>query len=127
MIPVATAHAPATRLPRVSTPTITIAMILCGVFSAAVATTASAQSVDTDVPSMVVKYNPDSLVTDHGARTLYRRIVAAAAAVCPASTTGSPFVPEAVEVCRAQAISRAVQKIDNPRLVAIHSRSVGNG
>ena len=127
MIPVATAHGPVTRPPRLPTAAITIATILCGIFSAAVAATASAQSVDEDVPSRVVKYAPASLVTDRGARLVYRRIVAAATEVCPADPGSPHFVSRPVERCRAQAISRAVQKIDNPRLAAIHSRSLGNG
>ena len=111
---------------RVSLPKVTIAMILCGIVSAAGIGAASAAAQDEDVPSVVVKYQPQSLLTDSGARTVYRKIVLAAEQVCPQSSD-SRLVSAAVLQCRAQSIARAVMKINNSKLAAIHDSASRNG
>lgn len=127
MSPVATAHVPATRALRARRPQITIALLLGGIIGAAGIGAASAAAPDEEVPSRVVKYDPASLSTDRGARAVYRKIVAAAKAVCP-TDAGSPRLPSmAVVACRKQSIARAVLKINDPRLAAIHSRLSGTG
>jgi UrcA family protein len=110
----------------VSRPKITLLMVLCGVISATAAGAVSAAAVSDDVPRLVVKFDPESLATDSGARALYRRLVNAAAQVCP-DTTGSHLGSSAVQHCRAQAVARAVHQIDNPRLAALSAGSAKRG
>jgi UrcA family protein len=126
MNPLATVPARAEHILRVSRPQITIAMILCGIVSAAGIGAAGAAVQEDGAPSIVVKYNPDNLLTDGGARVVYKKIVTAAVQVCP--TRVDSFMPsEAVRQCRAQAIARAVLKINNPKLAAIHASASRNG
>jgi UrcA family protein len=113
----------------VSLPKVTIAMILCGIVSAAgisAASAASAPASDEDAPSVVVKYRSESLLTDSGARTVYRKIVSAAEQVCP-QNPGSRIPSQAVRECRAESVARAVMKINNSKLAAIHDSASRNG
>ena len=107
-------------------PKVTLAMILCGIVSAAGMAAASAATQDEDVPSQAVKYHSASLLTDTGAHVVYRKIVSAAEAVCPAIPAAS-ILSGAVQACRAQAIAAAVMKINNSRLAAIHDSASGKG
>jgi UrcA family protein len=122
----ATVHAPAEKTLRVSLPKVTIAMLFCGIVSAAGIGAASAAVSDEDVPSVVVKFRAENLLTDSGARTVYRKIVLAAEQVCPQSI-GSAVQSPAVQQCRAQSITRAVMKINNSKLAAIHESASRNG
>jgi len=89
----------------------------CGA-GATYAQAAGAVATD-DVPSVTVKYDPHMLATDAGAKAMYRRLVKAAEAVCPAPITGSPLPSRAIEVCRQEALARAVGQIGDPRLAAV--------
>jgi UrcA family protein len=104
-----------------------MAMILCGIVTAAGIGAASAAGQQDDVPSVVVKYDPQSLQTDRGAHVLYRKIVAAAEQVCLPVISSSIRPSQAILQCRAQAIARAVTKINDPKLAAIHASASGNG
>ncbi len=104
---------------------VTIAMILCGIVSGA-GMAANAATPEAAVPSLTVKYAPASLLTDAGARAVYRKIVMAAEEVCPANS-GSIIPSGAVQQCRAHSIAAAVMKINNPRLAAIHDRASWRG
>jgi UrcA family protein len=110
----------------VSLPKVTIAMIICGIFSAAGLGAASAATPEQDAPSVVVKYQPETLLTDTGAHAVYRKIVSAAEQVCP-QNVDSRLPNDAVRQCRAQSISRAVMKINNSKLAAIHDSASGHG
>jgi UrcA family protein len=107
-------------------PKVTLAMILCGIVSAAGMAAAGAATQDEEVPNQTVKYDSASLLTDTGAHVVYRKIVYAAEAVCPANP-GSLILSGAVQECRAQAIAAAVMKINNSRLAAIHDSASGKG
>jgi UrcA family protein len=116
-----------TRQIRVVRPKITLAMILCGVVGAAGIGAVSAATPDDEASSVAVKYQPQDLSTQDGARALYRKLVRAAEEVCP-TNSASPLVPStAVAECRAQSIARAVFKINNPSLVAVYNASVKHG
>jgi UrcA family protein len=116
-----------TRQIRVVRPKITLAMILCGVVGAAGIGAVSAATPDDESSSVAVKYDPQSLSTQDGARALYRKLVRAAEEVCP-TNSASPFLPSpAVVECRAQSVARAVFKINNPRLVAVYNTSTKHG
>ena len=110
----------------VSRPKITLLMVLCGLVGATASGAISAASVADDVPRQVVRYSPDTLNTDTGVRSLYHRIVKAAEQVCPV-TPGRHFITAAIAECRAQAVARAVQQIDNPRLAELHAANSRSG
>ena len=88
---------------------------------------ASAARLDSDVPSVVVKYNEQSLATDEGVYALYRRITTAARRVCPDAGTRDWGLRAQVEQCRNEAIARAIRQIDNSRLAALHAAHSKNG
>ena len=83
---------------RVVRPTITLAMILCGVVGATGIGAVSAATPDDESLSVAVKYYPQDLSTQDGARALYRKLVRAAEQVCP-TTSASPLVPSAAATC----------------------------
>ncbi len=99
--------------------------LLCGIAVAAYSGAASAATGDDDVPSVAIHYARQSLDTDSGARMLYRRIVYAAAEVCP-QPGSRPFISGAVQRCREESVARAVMKINHPRLAAVYAASTRN-
>src|SRR5580693_6081769 len=101
-----------TRQVRVVRPKITLAMILCGVVGAAGIGAVSAATPDDESLSIAVKYDPQALSTQEGARVLYRKLVRAAEEVCPATADGPHLLSPAVKECRAQSVARAVFKIN---------------
>ncbi len=103
----------------------TALMLLCGIVGAACSGAASAATSDDDVLSVAIHYDPQSLDTDSGARMLYRRIVNAAAEVCP-QFSNPRWISDAVRRCREEAVAHAVMKINNPRLAAIYAASSRN-
>jgi UrcA family protein len=111
----------------VSRPRVTLLMILCGIVSASAAGAVSAATPGDEVPTLVVRYRQDSLETASGARALYHRLERAAEQVCPAVSTGSPFLSSAIVECRQQSIARAVYQINNPRLAAVYSANAKRG
>jgi UrcA family protein len=127
MITPATHQAPTERTVRVSPPRITLAMILCSIVSAAgIGAASAATPAEEGAPSTLVKYHPESLLTDTGAQAVYRRIVEAAEEVCPA-LSGSVLPSASVRQCRAQSISRAVMVINSSKLAAIHESATRTG
>jgi len=112
-----------------SRPAAALLMILCGVAggSAAGAATVADPSRQDDVPRIVVRYDADSLATDSGARTLYRRLVNAAEQACPAQFTGSRLLSRAVEQCRDRSVARAVQQINNVHLASVYATTMKRG
>jgi UrcA family protein len=102
-------------------------LMLTGALSCALTVgAASAATVDSNVPTVVVHYTSESLATDSGVKTLYRRLVHAAEQVCPQSD-GTLFVSSAARACRQEAIARAVEQVNNPHLAALHATSSKNG
>jgi len=97
---------------------------LAGVMAAGAA---SAAALDSDVPSVVVKYSEQSLATDDGVYALYRRITSAAKKVCPDASTRDLSRLTKIEQCQEQAIARAIRQIDNSRLAALHAAHSKNG
>ena len=84
-------------------------------------------SAKSDVPSVVVNYGDLNLATAEGNRVLYRRIVAAAAKVCPAITPPGSRIASGDRSCMDEAISRAVndtQSAQLAELLASRSRHV---
>lgn len=100
-------------------PKFTLLLVLCGLIGASCAGAAAAATPDDPLPGIAVKYDPQSLTTDMGAKAVYQRLVKAAEAVCPDPFTGSRLVSNATEQCRQRAIARAVRQINSPRLAAL--------
>jgi UrcA family protein len=97
-----------------------IKILLLGGFAGLAAGAAGASPASSNVPELTVRFSADVLATDSGARSLYHRIARAAEQVCP----NSPYdllVSEEVRKCRQQAITGAVNKINNQRLAAVHA------
>ena len=95
-------------------------LLLGGLAGLAVGGAAGAGTVVGDVPEVVVQYNNDTLATDSGARTLYRRLERAAEQVCP-MVSNTRIVNERVLKCRQEALTAAVNKIHDQRLAALHA------
>jgi UrcA family protein len=96
-------------------------LLLGGFAGLAAAGAAGASPASSDVAALTVRFNPDMLATDSGARALYRRLAQVAEQVCPPQPTETRLIPAAVVKCREQAISAAVNKIHNQRLAAVHA------
>jgi UrcA family protein len=87
---------------------------------------ASAAGSASDVLTAVVKYTDQSLATDDGVNELYHRIVHAAKQVCPEVSIRDLRLQHQVNECRDQAVARAIRKIDNSRLAALHATNSKN-
>ena len=79
-----------------------------------------------NAPKIVVHYDSQMLATDNGVHTLYRRLNAAADKVCVQEDYGR-WVSAAVRACRKQAVERAVEQINNPRLAALQAAQSKSG
>jgi len=98
---------------------------LAGVLGAGAA---SAATADGDVPSVVVRYSDLNLGTDTGVNQLYRRIVFAARQVCAdPGDLRNLSLQHKIQVCRDQAVARAIEQIHNVRLAAVHAAHAKNG
>jgi UrcA family protein len=102
----------------------TLAMLLCGIVSAAGAGVASATAAQQNSPAITVKYDPATLETDRGARQIYNRLADAAAELYPSSSPH--WVPAQVRQWREQSIARAVMTISSPKLVAVYNSTLKN-
>jgi UrcA family protein len=95
--------------------------VIAGCIVVAAANVADATTPPADVPSMVVHYADLDIMTEHGARSLYRRIAVAARYVCPEADIRD-FVGRAQSrSCQQQAIARAVQAVSSPRLADVYA------
>jgi UrcA family protein len=79
-----------------------------------------AWSATPDVRSVTVSYRDLDLSTPHGAKVLYRRILAAAKEVC--GYRGPGLLEQSVwKGCYHNAIADAVGKVNNPLVTAVHT------
>lgn len=116
---------PRTRLSRHSR---AFAAVLSLIAAAAVAgpssdSASTSMTANGEATHVVLHYDRQSVQTSAGAQVMYRRILQAAEQVCPAGPGEQHILSAATRACRAQAIARAVQSIDSPRLVALHEAS----
>ncbi len=88
---------------------------------------ASADTVNADVPSRVVRYSTEALTSNDGVQDLYRRIQFAAKQVCPDSYSKDLHANELVKACRQQALANAIHQINNSQLAALHASSSKSG
>jgi UrcA family protein len=78
-----------------------------------------------DASEVPVHYNPSALKTDAGAKAVYAQIKRAARQACGQPGSRSLQALGAIQQCRQQAVARAVEQIDSPRLAAVHARDRG--
>jgi UrcA family protein len=107
--------------PAASRAKIALLMITGGLVGALGVGAISAATVDSDGPSIAIRYSAADLVNDDTVRALYHRIVKAAEQACPQVQTGTRLVHTGIQQCRDQAIDHAVQKINDPRLAALRA------
>lgn len=103
---------------------LTALMVALGFVGAASVGSVNAAEVDADAPTATVKFDPELLNTEAGARTVYHRIVRAAERVCPDPLTGTRLVSASTQECRNQAVAKAVSQIHNTRLAGIYSATM---
>lgn len=111
------------RTARIVSQTSAVRMMVATALLALAATAAGAQAAPqsaTDIPAITVKYSDLNLATPEGNRVLYRRIVAAAAKVCPPTEiTGTRLSRN--RGCVDQAVARAVSATKNAQLAEIQA------
>ena len=104
------------------------ALLLLGSLAGAMAAgVAGAATSNIDPPSIVIKYSALTLDTDSGVHQLYGRILSAAKQVCPDTLLLGFRSMRQAEVCRNQAVARAIRQIDNTRLTALYATHAKNG
>jgi len=79
------------------------------------------------VPSVTVRYDDLNLTSDSGTAMLYKRIANAARQVCPDEFSRDMMIVTASRACQAQAIARAVQDVNSPKLALVHEAHVRHG
>ena len=109
----ATVHAPAEKTLRVSLPKVTIAMLFCGIVSAAGIGAASAAVSDEDVPSLAVKFRPAESAHGLGSTHGVPPDSSSPPSRCARRASAAPCRTQPFVQCRAQSITRAVMKINN--------------
>lgn len=102
-------------------------LVLGGLAGALAVGTAGAAGTDSGAPFVVVKYSEQSLSTDGGVNDLYRRIMYAAAKVCPDSSIHDLVAQAQIAQCRSKAATRAIRQIDNSKLAALYATHSKNG
>jgi UrcA family protein len=86
----------------------------------------AANRTDNDI-SMTVKYGDLDLTTTDGIHALYRRLVLASQKVCPGDLNLDLQNRSEILACRANAVTHAVQVINNSKLAAVHEQSTRHG
>jgi len=92
------------------------------------ASTTSRVHEDGNNYATTVRFDDLNLERKAGAETLYERLETAARRVCGARESGSVFIHDTRdwERCQANALQRAVERIDNTHLNAVHQHHTGN-
>jgi UrcA family protein len=78
-----------------------------------------AEALEQDQPTRVVRFDDLNLSNSAGAEALYRRIRAAARAVCQMPMSADPFENSAVTRCIDRAINEAVVHVNAPVLTTL--------
>jgi len=94
----------------------------------AMASNTSRMHEDGNDYATTVRFDDLNLDRKAGAVTLYERLETAARRVCGARESGSVFIHDTRdwERCQADALQRAVERIDNTHLNAVHQHHTGN-
>lgn len=90
----------------------------------AIATIAAPAAAATDTFNMDVKFSRANLDTAKGAAAEYAHIRDQVVDRCEAEHEGFGFAEKfAVEFCTEQTLGKAIRKINNPNLTAVHAKS----
>jgi UrcA family protein len=111
-----------THRPRTLAALATLAVLTAGALLAA--PTAASAAPAAAYATAPVYYNSSDLATDRGIRSVYRRIVNAAALVCPSEDSLNLEEAAASKECQQQAIAGAVAKVGSARLAAVYARTL---
>lgn len=103
------------------------ALLLGAVLAVPALTTPLLAATPADARSVSVSYGDLDLNTASGIDRLYRRIESAARAVCPDVYSRDLGTAFAARHCEAEAISAAVNKVNNTRLALVHAAHVSRG
>jgi UrcA family protein len=103
-----------------------VAVVAFGILTGASGLAAAGAPLS-NVPAVVVRYADLDLGSEQGARTLYRRILGAAEAVCPQADIRDLERSVQSHRCRQQAVARAVQNVSSPQLAAIYAAGPKRG
>jgi UrcA family protein len=105
---------------------------LLATFAGSAATAAFATSVsqpqdarDMETSSVIVRYGRDDLTSDDGTKRLYERLQRAAETVCGSDQAWdvlSVMQFRDVRMCEQDAMGRAVDEVDSPRLTAMYDQ-----
>ncbi len=102
-------------------------LVVAGSLGCILAGLASADTVNADAPTRVVRYSTEALSNNDGLQDLYRRIQFAAKQVCPDSYSKDLHASQLVKACREQAVANAIHQINNSQLAALHASSSKKG
>ena len=91
------------------------------------ASAAFAAAPGVDSHSVSVRYDDLNLSTEAGVSALYQRLSGAARQVCPDAYSRDLSVVIAAGRCKADAVSKAVDQINNPNLAMLHAARVSHG
>jgi len=98
-----------------------LALLTLGSLTAALSLGAVNAATPESPPSVVVKYSEQDLATASGVNEVYRRIVRASKQVCPELSFHDLSLQRRILECRDQAVSRAIQQINNAQLAALYA------
>jgi UrcA family protein len=74
-----------------------------------------------DSQSIAVKYTEQDLASEQGTLALYRRIATAARLVCDVGDISDMHQMAAAKACREEAVAKAVQTVNSPKLAAVYA------
>jgi UrcA family protein len=101
-------------------------LLIAGGLGCALGAGAASAAGNDDVPRLAVHYTRESLASDSGVRDLYRRIISASRRVCPDADLRDLGAIAQVNACREQAVSRAIEQVNNSQLAALHASGLKN-
>jgi UrcA family protein len=98
-----------------------VAALIGSAFPVIGSTATHTEIVPAAIPTVVVRYQDLNLASDEGARGLYQRIIVAARLICGNPDNRDLPAMTNTRNCRRDAVTRAVQAVNNPRLAAVHA------
>jgi len=103
-------------------------LALAGALAAALCAPGAFAAAQTDnVPTLTVRYSDLNLASSEGVDALYRRIANAASKVCPDTGIRDLTSLAAARQCQVEAIARAVQQVNNPKLAVVYAARISHG
>ena len=102
------------------------ALALAGLAMLSLARPSLARAADPNQPpSVTVSFGDLDMSTPQGAERLYQRLTVAAAAVCPSYDVGDLQARRVSQLCRKDALSRALEALQSSEVAAIQAARQG--